>query len=289
MNADVIAACWTTAGAAAPEGPDDRSPVPICERVEAAAQAGFTGFGIRHADLLAVEDGMGFTNFRRLLDDHGMRHLEIEFLEDWYKTGDLRTRSDLQREDLLRAADSLGVTRIKVGCHMRGGSYDVDRVAEELALLGDQAARVGTIIGVEPMPFADIQTPAAALEIVVKAGNPSAGVFLDLWHVGRAGIDMQSLSEIPAEYIAGVELADADREIRGGLFNDTINHRRFPGEGSLDAVGFIKSVAETGYSGPWGVEMLSIEFREMPVQTAAKRAYESTARLLRNYESDRNN
>ena len=56
---ELIAACWTTAGACEPLGADDRSPVPIRDRLEAASRAGFAGFGIRHGDLLDVERELG--------------------------------------------------------------------------------------------------------------------------------------------------------------------------------------------------------------------------------------
>ena len=62
----LIASCWTTAGAASPLDEDQRSPVPFATRVALAADAGFTGFGITHADILALSETMG-------LDVHGTR------------------------------------------------------------------------------------------------------------------------------------------------------------------------------------------------------------------------
>jgi|tagenome__1003787_1003787.scaffolds.fasta_scaffold20698470_2 hypothetical protein len=98
----LIAACWTTAGACDPMGPDDRSPLPIEDRVGTHACARFVGFGIRHGDLLEVERGLGFPGFRSLLDDNGIEHLELEFLEGWYADGSHR----LQRgHGLHRRAD----------------------------------------------------------------------------------------------------------------------------------------------------------------------------------------
>jgi sugar phosphate isomerase/epimerase len=254
--------------------------VPIGDRIEAAAAAGFAGFGIRHGDLLTIEEGEGFAEFRRMLDAGGMRYLEIEFLEGWYARDETRAPSDRQRADLLRAAADLGVTRIKVGANLSGGDYDVDQVAEEFAILGEQAQRAGTIVGLEPMPFADIKDVTAGLEVVVRADHPAAGLFLDLWHIGRAGTDVATLAEIPAKYIVGVELADAREEICGTLLQDAVNHRRFPGEGVLDVAGFVKAISETGYSGPWGIEMLSTDFREMPVRVAAQRAFDSVAAFV---------
>lgn len=277
---ELIPACWTSAGACDPLGDDDRSPLPIRDRVEAAAEAGFAGFGIRHGDLLVVEEELGFPEFRKLLDAHGLRHVELEFLEGWYSEGEVRAKSDAARKDLLRAAEQLGATRIKVGAHLAGGTLHVEKVAEEFSTLAEQAQGAGTIVGLEPMPFADIWTPLDGLAVVRTAGHRAGGLFLDIWHVERAGVDVAALADIPGEYIVGVELDDADADVRGTLLEDTINNRRFPGEGVLDVRGFVDAVRKTGYSGTWGVEMLSTEFRRLPLLEALRRAHDTTARFL---------
>ena len=278
---DLIAACWTTAGACDAMGPDDRSPVPIRERVAAATDAGFTGFGIGHLDLMDVERNIGFAGFRALLDEYGVKHLELEVLEQFHSTGEIRARSDAKRADLLRAAESLGALRMKSIGSFAGGEVDVERAADEFGRLCEQARSAsGMSVGLEPMPFSDIRTPDIALDIVTRAGRANGGVFLDVWHVARAGLEMKSLATIPVEHIAGVELDDADAEVRGTLLEDTFNGRRFPGEGVLDVRGFVDAVTKTGYSGPWGVEMLSTDFRAMPVREATRRAYDTTIAFL---------
>ncbi|WP_051581608.1 sugar phosphate isomerase/epimerase family protein [Pseudonocardia acaciae] len=196
------------------------------------------------------------------------------------RDGAERASSDRQRGDLLRAAEALGARSIKAGGNYFGAEFDSDRIAAELAMLGRQAADAGTRIGLEPVPFADIRTPEMALEVVQKAGNPAVGVYLDIWHVARAGFDFESLSAIPVTAIVGVELDDAAREVRGNLVEDTVNRRRFPGEGELDVQGFVDAVRRGGYAGPWGVEMLSVEYRQLPVQTAVRAAYTSAAQFL---------
>jgi sugar phosphate isomerase/epimerase len=278
---DLIAACWTTAGACDAMGPDDRSPVPIRERIAAATEAGFTGFGIGHSDLMDLERDIGFAAFRALLDEYGVVHLELEVLDQFHATGEARARSDAKRADLLRAAEALGALRMKSIGSFAGGEADVERAADEFGRLCEEArAASGMSVGLEPMPFSDIRTPDVALEIVRRAGQDNGGVFLDVWHVARAGLGMGELASIPAEHIAGVELDDADAEVRGTLLEDTFNGRRFPGEGVLDVRGFVDAVTKTGYPGPWGVEMLSTDFRALPVRDATRRAYDTTIRFL---------
>ena len=103
------------------------------------------------------------------------------------------------------------------------------------------------------MPFADVKTPEMALEIVSKVAHPHGGVYIDIWHVTRAGVDVASLASFPVEHIVGVELDDADADVRGTLIEDTFNNRRFPGEGDLDVRGFIDAIKrpDTRAPGAW--------------------------------------
>jgi sugar phosphate isomerase/epimerase len=103
---DLLATCWTTAGDAAPPRGDEQSPLPLGERVEAAA--GFRGIGLLHVDLAAAEREDGLRGVRSLLDDNGLVHLELELLTDWWADGPRRRRSDELRGKLLDAAGALG-------------------------------------------------------------------------------------------------------------------------------------------------------------------------------------
>src|SRR5688572_5299314 len=94
---DLLATCWTTAGDAAPLRGDGRSPVPLRERVEAAAAAGFRGMGLLHADLMAAERAYGMGGIRAMLADNGLVHLELELITDWWTDGPLRRESDTVR------------------------------------------------------------------------------------------------------------------------------------------------------------------------------------------------
>ncbi len=255
--------------------------MPFLERVKAVADAGFTGFGIRHQDLLEVERTMGLVDARKTLEDHGITLVEVEFLEGWYlPAGPEREASDRQRQDLLRGAEALGALHIKIGGRFDSPPFEPDLIAEEFHVLGQQAADAGTRVGLEPMPFADCKTPEDALEVVLRADHPNAGVLIDVWHAGRAGVDFATLAQIPQEHIFSVEMSDAAPEVRGSLIDDTFDERKFVGEGSLDIAGFVRAIKQTGYSGAWGVEMLSTDFRAMPVDAATRKSYDTLIAFL---------
>jgi len=121
---------------------------------------------------------------------------------------------------------------------------------------------------------------AMGLAIVNNAGHPSGGLFLNIWHVSRANVDFDLLSIIPTEQIIGVELDDADIQIQGTLPKDTISERRFPGEGDLVIEAFVDAMKRTGYNGPWGVEMLSRDFRKLPLIDSTRHTFATSIQYL---------
>jgi sugar phosphate isomerase/epimerase len=84
---ELLATCWTTAGDAAPSREDWRSPVPLRERIEAAASAGFTGFGVLAVDLAIADREHGLSGLRTMLTDNGIVHRELEGLPDRWSGG----------------------------------------------------------------------------------------------------------------------------------------------------------------------------------------------------------
>ncbi len=59
--------------------------------------------------------------------------------------------------------------------------------------------------------------------------------------------------------------------------DEIVNHRELPGEGEFDLRGYVEVCQDHGYPGPWGVEVLSEELRNNPIDVIFRRAYETTA------------
>lgn len=277
---ELLATCWTTAGDAAPSREDWRSPVPLRERIEAAAAAGFTGFGVLAVDLAVAEREHGLPGIRAMLADNGIVHLELEGLPDWWGSGPERARSDELRRSLLTAAEALGARHLKVTPDTSGAPWEPDHWATEFARLAAQSADAGARLGIEFLPWSNIRTVHDGLRLVEDAGHPAGGIVVDVWHVERAGTPAHELAALPLQRITGVELNDADREVVGTLFEDTVDRRRYCGEGSFGLPGIIAALRTAGWSGPWGVEILSTEHRRLEVRQAAAHAATTARRLL---------
>ena len=276
---DLLATCWSSAGDAASDRADLRSPLPLRERIEAASAAGFRGFGLLYADLPAAEEAHGLNGIRTMLDDNGIVHLELEGIPYWWDDGPRRPESDRIRHALLTAAEALGARHIKVNPDGDDAPWNPDHWAAELAELAAQAEDVGTRLGLEFFPWSNVKTLHDGLRLVEATGHDAAGVVIDVWHVERAHTPVADLASVPLHRIVGVELNDADPEVVGTLYEDTVNRRRYCGEGSFDLPGIVAALRTAGWNGPWGVEILSEEHRSLPVRDALARAAEG-ARLL---------
>jgi sugar phosphate isomerase/epimerase len=276
----LLATCWSSAGDAASDRADLRSPLPLRERVEAAAAAGFTGFGLLSADLPAAQEEYGLAGIRTLLDDNGMVDLELEGIPHWWDDGPRREESDRIRYHLLHAAEVLGARHIKVTPDGDDAPWDRGHWAAKFAELAAQAEGVGTRLGLEFFPWSNIKNLHEGMRLVDEAGHDAAGLVIDVWHIERAGTPVGDLASVPLHRIIGVELDDADPQVVGTLFEDTVHRRRYCGEGSFDLTGIISALRTAGWTGPWGVEILSAEHRSLPVQEALSRAAESARREL---------
>src|SRR3954462_3122805 len=276
----LLATCWTSAGDAASDRLDLRSPLKLRERIEAVSEAGFRGFGLLSADLPAAEREYGLKGIRTMLDENGIVDLELEGIPYWWDDGPRREESDRIRRALRAAAETLGARHIKVTPDGDDAPWDPEHWAAKLAELAAQAHDAGTRLGLEFFPWSNIKTLHDGLRLVGDAGHDAAGVVIDVWHIERAHTPVADPKSVPLHRIIGVELNDADRRVVGTLFEDTVHRRRYCGEGSFDLPGMITALRAAGWTGPWGVEILSDEHRSLPVRDALDRAADSARRQL---------
>ena len=232
--------------------------------------------GFVHADLLHNVDKLGISTVRNILQDNGIKHVEVEFLTDWHLDGERRAASDKMRDELLEIAGELGARSLKVaGGLFEDGPPDVPRMRETFALLCDRAQPFGVNVVIEFLPFSSVCTIDRAIAVAENV-RPNGGLLVDTWHVARGGMSFDEIAKIPLELIKSIELDDANHAIVETLFNDSTHHRKFCGEGELDVPAFIQQVVNVGYRGPWGVELISAELRKLPLEVAAKRAFDTT-------------
>jgi sugar phosphate isomerase/epimerase len=272
QNVELLASYWTLAGGALPHTDKEYSTFDFKDRVEAAARAGFKGIGIWHADLDHTLKKRSLKEMKQILDDNGMKYLELEFLRDWFVDGEKKKQSDVEKKKLLEASAALNAKHMKVG-DFDHTSCPMPSLIDSFAKLCADAAKFGATIGFELMPFAMIDTLKDALALAEGAGAKNGGIILDLWHLAKLGTPYDEIARIPPRYLFGVEINDGTFKAPWDLYEDTINHRRLCGEGEFDIKGFIESVQRAGYTGPYGIEVLSRELRQRPLEEVTSRAF----------------
>lgn len=286
MTIDLLATCWTHAGDAMPVTGRQLSPLDLRVRAEAVAGAGFTGIGFTIDDLEAAGATYSLPQVKRICDDLGLVHLEVELLESWWTTGRRRDASDRTRTSLLTAAEVLRARQIKIGPDVAAvdGAVpplaDVAHWAAELHQLAAQAAEAGTRVALEPLPFSNVTDFRSASELVAAADHHAAGLVVDIWHLERGPSTLADLAEVPGDRVFAVELNDAPAPQSTDLFHDTIHHRVLCGSGTFDVKGFVETLQQIGFSGPWGVEILSEAHRRRPLQEALADVHRTTMALF---------
>jgi sugar phosphate isomerase/epimerase len=267
QNVELIASYWTLGGGALPHTDKEYSTFEFKERIEAAARAGFKGVGLWHADLEHVLKRYTLRDMKRILDDNGMKHVEIEFLADWFlEPGERRTAAEQRKKLLFDACEDLGGRHIKVGDFFRT-PCPMPKLIDEFATLCQDAAKRGITIAFELMPFSVIESLGSARQLVTGAAQKNGGIIFDLWHIVKLGIPYDAVMRFPQAYFIGLEINDGYLQTPPGmdLVTETTAHRKLCGDGEFDIKGFLARLPSSNYRGPVGIEVLSHELRGWPL------------------------
>jgi sugar phosphate isomerase/epimerase len=282
-NDDLVALYWTTSGPVEVHKGREWSLFDLRDRCEHAARVGFSGIGLWHADLEHVLETRTLEDVRELLEEHGLRHLELEFLQDWWldPADERRREADRLRALLWEAAAALPTHHVKVG-NIPGTPCELPRLIESYAeLCADAAGHHDAKVVYEFMPFdPNVRDLETALAIVEGANAPNGGLAIDTWHLSKLGIQADEIRRLPARHLGWVELSDGRWENMPDPVDEVVNHRELPGEGEFPIPEYVAALRDAGYAGPWGVEVLSEKLRNLPIETIFDRAYETSRAQL---------
>jgi sugar phosphate isomerase/epimerase len=271
---------WTSAGPVEVHLGREWSTFDWRDRCAQAARVGFQGLGLWHSDVEHQLESSSLKEMKSIFDDAGLEYLEVEFLADFFaEPGSLeRAESDERRRKLFETAAAFDAHHIKVG-NIPGTPCELGRLTEEFAQLCDEAAQhTDAKVVYEFMPFdVNVNTLSSALALVEGAARPNGALAIDTWHMSKLGIAPEELHRIQPEHLGWVELSDGQFEDMEDRIDETVNHRRLPGEGEFDIPGYVDACRVVGYDQPWGVEVLSAELRNLPIEQEFDRAYETTA------------
>jgi sugar phosphate isomerase/epimerase len=272
---DLLASFYTLSGA--PNGQPARHS--FDDRVRAAAEAGYAGIGMTMFDVEAsTSTGRTLEGLAAIAADHGISVAEVETLSFQPVLTDAdraAAREMFQAGERLRARHANVLIR-----RPPGTPVDLDEAAASFAELCDLAAGHGLLVGFEFMPFMAVSTVDVAAAIVGRAARDNGGLVVDSYHFFRGGSRLEDLAAVPKSSFVTLQLSDVPAEAAADLLVETRQARRLPGEGALPLESFMRTVASTGSDATIGVEILSDELRELPVEEAAQSTAEATRALL---------
>lgn len=277
---DLICSYYTLAGISPAEG--GHSPRDFADRVEAAARAGYKGIGIHIRDYRVLRAaGCSDRTLQAVVRDHGIKHVELEFLLNWFDDGLAGATSRVEEGIFYHMQEVFDARIMFLGGDMQAGnripfSQLIDRFAE----LCGRAAEHGVTIGIEPCAWSNIGTLDEALALLDGAGAANAGLYLDLWHLYRRDLPFDRLRSLRPAQVVGVQLDDASASLSGPIIADCLDFRRLPGEGDADARSFVETLNAVGVSCPISVEIISDAQRTLPLADAAAVSYAAARNIL---------
>ena len=230
-------------------------------KLEAIADAGFEGVEIFEADLLSYDGDS--REVARCLADLGLKLVAFQPFRDFEGMPEpQRGRAFERAESKFDLMGELGAELLLVCSNVSPMSLGgLDRAAEDLAELGERAARRGLRVGFEALAWGrHISDYRDAWEAVRRADHAAVGLVLDSFHILARGHDLAALSSIPKERIFLCQLADAP-VLEMGVLSWSRHHRCFPGQGRLPLNDFMRALADTRYDGPLSLEIFNDHFR----------------------------
>jgi sugar phosphate isomerase/epimerase len=139
---------------------------------------------------------------------------------------------------------------------LTGPGDDRDAVVEGLRTIGDEAARAGVRIGLEPInrvggeDWTSISSLQEAAELLDEADRPALGIQFDSWHVWNTP-ELVDEIERHAHRFVGVHIADWRDPTRGWA------DRVLPGDGVADLPGLLGALERAGWDGFYDLEIFS--------------------------------
>jgi sugar phosphate isomerase/epimerase len=139
---------------------------------------------------------------------------------------------------------------------LTGPGDDRDTVVDGLRTIGDEAARAGVRIGLEPInrvggeDWTSISSLQEAAELLDDADRPALGIQFDSWHVWNTP-ELVDEIERHAHRFVGVHIADWREPTRGWA------DRVLPGDGVADLPALLGTLERAGWNGFYDLEIFS--------------------------------
>lgn len=251
----------------------------MTDRVSAAAAAGCDGMGLYIGDWerLRAADRLG--ELDELLDEHALPLCDIEVLRGWGTVGISDPGYAAMESSAWAMADRYGCRYIQA---IGPVSDDPGRAAADFGALCDRAGEHGLVVGLEFLPFTNVYDADDGRRIVEAADRPNGGLCVDIWHHARGSNDVEQLRRLSPEHVVGIQMSDGPLTATDptDYVQDCLRYRVPPGEGEMDAVGFVSELLRLGADVPWQLEVCNDDVWGQPGSAHVSAAVDGMRRVL---------
>ena len=190
--------------------------------------------------------------------DAGLKHIEVEFLQDFFmpQGSPEKAESDRIKKLLFEAAAAFDAHHIKAGTSP-AHDCEFEHLAESLAAVcarGGGAHRREDRLRDHPVrpPGQHARGGPRAARAGRRAGQPRARD-RHLAHGQARHLARASCARSSPDQLAWVELSDGHFHNLDDFVYEVTCDRSLPGEGEFDIPGYVEALQRRGYPGPWGV------------------------------------
>ena len=243
-------------------------PTPIVEKIRIAAESGYEGIELWHADIdLHIEQGGSLKEIRRAIDESGLEVPTTVMLKGWCEPdGPADSEGMVECRRRMEHSVALGARHAVAGPPHSG--VDFELAAERYARLLETGLSMGVRPAMEYLGFArEVNSIDDALRIMLGSKHPEATIVLDPFHDFRGGGGHESIAKLTAKQIAVCHFDDAPANPPPQEQHDP--DRVMPGEGVIDLKRFVALLRQVGYEGFISLELFREDlWQSDPLQVA---------------------
>ena len=218
---------------------------------------------------------------RAMLQGAGLVVTEVEVVPPHIPGPSDRDAFALELDRALEVADVFGAERIFV---VGGAGVSVADLTVTFGWVCDRCAEHNRVVALEFMDIPSLSAlpdARAALEVVQRSGRDNGGLKIDVYHHVQGSNDWSQLESLPGELVVAIEFTDfAIPRLVEDYLEDTLHHRRAPGEGNADLARFVRTMDAIGATCPYTLEVISDEIVKLPPTELGQRLGTTTRRVL---------
>ena len=212
------------------------------ELIDAAAAAGYSYVGLRLTRVTPQEP-----HWPLATDPALMRATQVHLAATGVEVLDIELARISPSEDprdferFLEAGAELGARHVITQLPDPDRARKIDRFAQ----LCEMARPLGLTIDLEFPSWTETPDLGEATRVLRGAGQPNAGILVDLLHFARSGSSIADLRQLPPEWFHFAHVCDAPARVPAtneGLIHTARFERLFPGDGGIDVHGILAAL-----------------------------------------------